>query len=207
MEFIACKPTGQQHTDPQQPGTAELPSQGSRFCCSLSSQKEKGGSAKWTYTHKHTEESRLKPQHKENKNSRDQRARDLHGKGNKGTGLILGATGATLEVGEWKEVLHKVRHGTYITEEHSDGAQGAQDTRWPGDRPHGLDKTRHDSLLPDESYPIPPPAVQRKEQGHCPHSLCSVTHSIQLPLCSKAPAITVPALTSIPTEALCPTLG
>jgi len=30
-----------------------------------------------------------------------------------------------LEEGEWKEVLHKVRHGTYITEEHSDGARGA----------------------------------------------------------------------------------
>lgn len=59
----------------------------------------------------------------------------------KGIGVIFGATGATLEVGEWKEVLHKVRHGTYITEEHSDSAQGAQDTRRPGDRPHGMDKT------------------------------------------------------------------
>lgn len=39
----------------------------------LFSQKEKGGSAKWTYTHEHIEESELKPQHKENKNSRDQR--------------------------------------------------------------------------------------------------------------------------------------
>lgn len=77
----------------------------------------------------------------------------------KGDGVILGATGATLEVREWKEVLHKVQHGTYITEEHSNGARGAQDTQWPGDRPHGLDKTRHDSLLQGGPYPIPPPAV------------------------------------------------
>lgn len=46
----------------------------------------------------------------------------------KGDGLILGAMGATLEVREWKEVLHKVRHGTYITEEHSNSAREAQDT-------------------------------------------------------------------------------
>ena len=31
LEFITCKLTGQ-HTDPQQPGTEELLSQGSRFC-------------------------------------------------------------------------------------------------------------------------------------------------------------------------------
>lgn len=65
----------------------------------------------------------------------------------KGDGIILGPMGATLEVREWKEVLHKVRHGTYIIEEHSNSAQGAQDTRWPGDSPHGLDKIRHDNLL------------------------------------------------------------
>lgn len=40
----------------------------------------------------------------------------------KAIGVIFGATGATLEAGEWKEVLHKIRHGTYTTEEHSDGA-------------------------------------------------------------------------------------
>lgn len=66
------------------------------------------------------------------------------------TRVVLGARGATLEVGEWKEVLHKVRHGTYTTEEHSDCAQGTQqDSRWPGNRPHGLGTTRHDSVLQD----------------------------------------------------------
>jgi len=60
----------------------------------------------------------------------------------KETRIVLGDRGATLEVGEWKEVLHKVRHGTYTTEEHSDGARGTQqDSQWPADRPHGLDTT------------------------------------------------------------------
>lgn len=55
------------------------------------------------------------------------------------TRIVVGARGATLEMGEWKEVLHKVRHGTYTTEEHSDGTQ--QDSQRPADRPHGLDTT------------------------------------------------------------------
>lgn len=42
----------------------------------------------------------------------------------KGDGVILGAMGATLEVREWEEVLHKVRHGTYTTEEHSNRHEG-----------------------------------------------------------------------------------
>lgn len=63
-----------QHTDPQQLGITELPPQGSRFCLITHPASKKQGSAKWTHRHKHTEESELKPRHKENKNSWDQRA-------------------------------------------------------------------------------------------------------------------------------------
>lgn len=59
LEFTACKLTGQ-HTD--------LNSQGLQSC-----HLRAAGSAKWTHIHKHIEESELKPQHEENKNSRDQR--------------------------------------------------------------------------------------------------------------------------------------
>lgn len=104
----------------------------------LSSQQERGGLAKWAHTDKHrgigaeaTTQGRQQQQGPEGLG-------DCTGKE---TGGMRGATGATLEVGKWKEVLHKVQHGTYITEEHSDSAQGAQDTPRPDDRPYGLDKT------------------------------------------------------------------
>lgn len=72
LEFTACKLTGQ-HTEPHQPGAAELPSQGSRFCLLIYPASKKEGSAEWTHKHKHREEPELKPQHKGNKNSKDQR--------------------------------------------------------------------------------------------------------------------------------------
>lgn len=64
-----------------QGSTQTLNSQGLQSChlraagsvCSFIQPTERGGSAKRTHIHKHTEESELKPQHKENKDSRDQR--------------------------------------------------------------------------------------------------------------------------------------
>lgn len=87
----------------------------------LFSQQERGGSAKWTHAHKHRAEATTQGKQEQ---QGPEGPRSCTGKG---TGVTLGATGATLEVGERKEVLHKVRHGTYVTEEHSDGARGAQD--------------------------------------------------------------------------------
>lgn len=109
----------QANRDPWQLGIAELPPQGNRFCLLIYPAIKKQGSAKWIHIHKHTEESELKPKYKENKNSWDQRAA-----WEKEMGVILGAMGATLEVREWEEVLHKVRHGTYTTEEHSNRHEG-----------------------------------------------------------------------------------
>lgn len=72
LKFTPCKLTGQ-HMDPQQLGTTELPSQGNRFCL-LVYPASKNRAQLNGHTHKHTEDSELKPQHEENKNSWDQRA-------------------------------------------------------------------------------------------------------------------------------------
>lgn len=56
--------------DPQQPGPAKLPPQGGRFCLLIYSASKKEEAQLNGHTRTNTE---LKPQHKENKNSRDQR--------------------------------------------------------------------------------------------------------------------------------------
>lgn len=56
LEFTACKLTGQ-HTDPQQPGTAELPSQGSRFCLLIYPASKKEEAQLNGHTHTNTQRS------------------------------------------------------------------------------------------------------------------------------------------------------
>lgn len=142
LVFTACKL-----------GITELPPQGNRFCLLLYPASKKQGSA----TDIHTQTHRGVRAEATTQGKQEQLGPEsCMGKGD---GVTLGARGATLEVREWKEVLHKVRHGTYITEEHSNSARGAQVTQWPGDRPHGLDKTWYDNLLQGGPYPMPSPAV------------------------------------------------
>lgn len=81
----------------------------------------------------------------------------------KGDGVILGATGATLEVREWEEVLHKVRHGTYTTEEHSNRHEGHKTHN--GQVTDHMAWTKHDMTTCCRAGPIQSLLQQSREKS------------------------------------------